>query len=309
MATQAQTNANRKNAKKSTGPKTAEGKEASSQNAVKHGLFVKKAVVHDESQEEYDRHREAMLADWNPVGEMERIVTERLVNLSWRLQRAQRMQDQAIDYLGLKQLGSIDREHFEDMYRDANDLFYSDEPPVPKDYMLLGRLAVKDWANYRVLDRMIMYERRIESSMYRAMRELERLQKAREAAQPSWRGLSLGSARDRPALESTGASEKFQSRFVAETKPNQPHLHPDKRHRDEAATRRHNGDFAKRTQLTPDFIDTMSCATRDYNNQPHLERSGNKANRSQTSVAPTGKTAVNQPDSGNKRQLPDGIEV
>ena len=62
MATQAQIDANRQNAQKSTGPRTAEGKAAASQNAFKHGLFVKKAVIRDESQDEYDRHREALLA-------------------------------------------------------------------------------------------------------------------------------------------------------------------------------------------------------------------------------------------------------
>jgi hypothetical protein len=41
MATEKQINANRKNAQKSTGPKTAEGKAAVSQNAVKHGLFTR----------------------------------------------------------------------------------------------------------------------------------------------------------------------------------------------------------------------------------------------------------------------------
>lgn len=41
MATPAQIAANRRNAAKSTGPKTAQGKEASSQNAQKHGLTAK----------------------------------------------------------------------------------------------------------------------------------------------------------------------------------------------------------------------------------------------------------------------------
>ena len=41
MATNAQINANRKNAKKSTGPRTPEGKERSSKNALKHGLLAR----------------------------------------------------------------------------------------------------------------------------------------------------------------------------------------------------------------------------------------------------------------------------
>ena len=48
MATQAQTNANRVNSQKSTGPKTAEGKAAVAQNALKHGLFGKLAVINGE---------------------------------------------------------------------------------------------------------------------------------------------------------------------------------------------------------------------------------------------------------------------
>ncbi len=40
MSTKAQTKANQKNAQKSTGPKTVEGKAVVSQNAVKHGLFA-----------------------------------------------------------------------------------------------------------------------------------------------------------------------------------------------------------------------------------------------------------------------------
>ena len=45
MATLKQINANRKNAKKSTGAKTKFGKIKSSQNAIKHGLNAEKFVV------------------------------------------------------------------------------------------------------------------------------------------------------------------------------------------------------------------------------------------------------------------------
>ena len=55
MPTTAQRKANRQNAKKSTGPRTPEGKARSSQNALKHGLLARDAVMADEDPAEYDR--------------------------------------------------------------------------------------------------------------------------------------------------------------------------------------------------------------------------------------------------------------
>ncbi len=57
MSTESQVKANRENAKKSTGPKTPEGKETSSQNAVKHGLFTQQDVIKYERQVDYDMFR------------------------------------------------------------------------------------------------------------------------------------------------------------------------------------------------------------------------------------------------------------
>ena len=55
MATEKQKKANRENAKKSTGPRTEEGKARSSQNGIKHGLLARDAVMADEDPAEYDR--------------------------------------------------------------------------------------------------------------------------------------------------------------------------------------------------------------------------------------------------------------
>ena len=45
MASEAQIQANRANAQKSTGPRTAEGKATVAQNAVKHGLRAEQMVI------------------------------------------------------------------------------------------------------------------------------------------------------------------------------------------------------------------------------------------------------------------------
>ena len=65
MTTEKQMAANRRNARHSTGPKTARGKATSAQNATRHGLLAQTVVLHDEDPEEcaafYTAIREELL--------------------------------------------------------------------------------------------------------------------------------------------------------------------------------------------------------------------------------------------------------
>ena len=95
MTTEAQVTANRLNAQKSTGPRTPEGKAISARNAIKHGLLGEQIVVEGEDRARFARHHDAMLRALVPVEEVEVTLAERLIGLSWRLQRVQRLQVQA----------------------------------------------------------------------------------------------------------------------------------------------------------------------------------------------------------------------
>lgn len=91
MATEAQIAANRRNATKSTGPRTVEGKEKSRMNALKDGLSALdtiKVVLPTESQQEANAFRDALLAGLNPVGGLEERLATEVVECSWRLRRA-----------------------------------------------------------------------------------------------------------------------------------------------------------------------------------------------------------------------------
>jgi hypothetical protein len=77
MPTKSQLEANRRNAQKSTGPKTETGKETVGRNAIKHGLTAARILVLPEEQEEYDRFREALREDWYLEGATERLHWER----------------------------------------------------------------------------------------------------------------------------------------------------------------------------------------------------------------------------------------
>jgi hypothetical protein len=83
--------ANRKNALKSTGPKTPFGKAVSSRNALKHGVLATAPILSGiESPEEWEKHRDGVLKSVAPVGYLEELLTIRLAVLSWRLCRVVR---------------------------------------------------------------------------------------------------------------------------------------------------------------------------------------------------------------------------
>ena len=83
---------NRRNAGRSTGPRTAAGKAASRMNAVKHGILSGMVVVRglriQEHEEEYEALRKRCLESLAPVGPVEEMLVERIVMTQWRLRRA-----------------------------------------------------------------------------------------------------------------------------------------------------------------------------------------------------------------------------
>ena len=89
MTSQRKIEANRRNAARSTGPRTPEGKRKVSLNAVKHGLTATTIVVlPHEDEEAYQRRLEAWTAELNAKGDMGRYLAERAVKVSWQLDRA-----------------------------------------------------------------------------------------------------------------------------------------------------------------------------------------------------------------------------
>jgi hypothetical protein len=76
MATKRQIAANRRNAKKCTGPKTAEGKAASSMNALRHGLRARTVVLPDENREEFDQIHAGLQNQYQPQNPSEQYLVE-----------------------------------------------------------------------------------------------------------------------------------------------------------------------------------------------------------------------------------------
>jgi hypothetical protein len=92
MATQAQINANRSNARKSTGPRTEEGKQRSSQNALKHGLLARDAVLPGEDPADFDRQLSDLEDTIEPKNALESALVRQIADADWRLRRLTRLE-------------------------------------------------------------------------------------------------------------------------------------------------------------------------------------------------------------------------
>jgi len=174
MATQAKIISNRINAQKSTGPRTPQGKEIVSQNAVKHGLTAANDIISSESRPEFELFRDRMLAELAPQTPLESMLAERVVSLSWRLKRTSRFQNQAIDTLNKDNTNNLFSRLTQSLFSKGLVPQHPD-PSIEDSSLTLGRLAVKDFSNARVLERLLMYERRIENSLYKTIFELQRI--------------------------------------------------------------------------------------------------------------------------------------
>jgi hypothetical protein len=88
MSSFRQIEANRRNARLSTGPVTEDGKRKSRQNAVRHGLTAETLIDALEDAEDYAAFEAAVTADYDAQSAVERELVLRLASLLWRLRRA-----------------------------------------------------------------------------------------------------------------------------------------------------------------------------------------------------------------------------
>src|SRR3954462_12025035 len=87
-----QIEANRRNALKSTGPTSAEGKQRSRCNAVRHGLTAETVIGALEDAEDYKAFEATIIADYDAQSAVERELVLRLASLLWRIRRATTME-------------------------------------------------------------------------------------------------------------------------------------------------------------------------------------------------------------------------
>ena len=84
-STNAQINANRENAKLSTGPTSPEGAARSSQNAIRHGFTGQNVVVSEAEREAYEAHIAAYIDQYLPTDHQQKQLVQQLADHDWTL--------------------------------------------------------------------------------------------------------------------------------------------------------------------------------------------------------------------------------
>lgn len=149
MTSLKQIEANRKNATRSTGPISSDGKAVVACNAIKHGIFSKSTHVEDEEREVYEDFCERLLTNLNPQGSFESFLVDRIISTAWRLRRVIHIEALLLE--------------------KARNHLYN------KSYC--QAFTGSSSASMATLSR---YERTLEGSLYRALKELKEVQKQAE---------------------------------------------------------------------------------------------------------------------------------
>lgn len=199
MTSEKQIEANRRNARMSTGPRTREGKASVRHNALHHGLTAQEVLIPDEDAEAYEDLQECLRRDLDPVGVVEDQLVDRIVVSIWRLRRVQRVeagiftlercrieQDRAqsearkfestrIDRIRSKELEIIDKTKHQQALAQVEKARSSEEEALTT----LGLSFLKDAETGNAFSKLSRYETAIERTLYRALHELQRLQETR----------------------------------------------------------------------------------------------------------------------------------
>jgi len=179
--TQKQIEANRQNAKKSTGPTTPEGKTRSSLNATRHGLTGQVALMPEEDRHAFNTLTNAIRNAYNPVGALEIQIAQSIAEDEWRLNRARAIENNCIALGHSMEAGDLDTSH-------------------PEIHAAMTQARVF-WNNPETFALLTTYEQRISRKVQRNEERLRTLQTDRKNA--TLQALSASRVTTRTAAEST----------------------------------------------------------------------------------------------------------
>jgi hypothetical protein len=221
MASQRQIEANKRNAQKSTGPRTDEGKKKVALNALKHGLLARHVVLPNEDEREFSEFSGRLNSELRPDGELEDVLVETIAACAWRLRRIVRIEKGLfIAYVCEKARPKGQKETQKARENETVTLVYDMKQDFAAEHARadeaerrakeaetraeaaeqlvqdaeavraagdgeMGRAFMADAEGVDAFTRLTRYEVHIQRSMFRALEELRRMQAARASIRVS----------------------------------------------------------------------------------------------------------------------------
>jgi len=199
VTTERQKTANQMNARRSTGPKTPEGKAVVRLNAVRHGLLAREVVLPGEDADAFEDLWNRVRADLSPVGPIEELLVDHIVNAMWRLRRLVRAETALFHWrvheLKADRLTNQVRSYQETFldglsflapeitdkaaHTEAKEALRQAVYERDRDEVLLGRAFDADAKERDAFAKLGRYERSIERSLLRNLNELRQMQDRR----------------------------------------------------------------------------------------------------------------------------------
>jgi hypothetical protein len=224
MSSDKQLIANQANARRSTGPRTAAGKDNSRYNALKHGLTGAMVVMPGEDPVEYAALHERLRIEFAPQGILEPSLVDLLATTLWRLQRIPLLESA---FLALRQhthwsndtdgtrtkdiqwaLAGKMEEREEPTDGFLNELWPGQTTNEYRTLKLIGR-AIADALSNNALNKLSEYERNLFRQMERLWAKLDKLREQRLAYTPNDPEQPVGGKADAPLTIDEEALSSF----------------------------------------------------------------------------------------------------
>lgn len=164
--------ANKQNALKG-GVKTSKGKAISRYNAMKHGLLCKEVLIEGEDEKTMLQLERSIRAAIQPVGELELLLTDRIIANIWRLKRAMKVERNSMEW----------QKNYEDPFDDEVRTGFSRGFENLLNPQKSREKTMNMIANHST-EKLLRYESTIERGIYKALHELQRIQAARAGDKP-----------------------------------------------------------------------------------------------------------------------------
>jgi hypothetical protein len=221
--------ANRANAQRSTGPRTAAGKARSSLNALRHGILARAAfnlkIEGPQRRKEFEALVAGLAQEFQPQTMAEHLMVQQLAGCWWRLAKVWRHEQEAAWRMWLAP--GMPMEEYNEYAHDYRAIPIRDQI-IEKSRTFLPRAGLGDPTipNGPSASTILRYQNAVSAMLFRCLRILERRKRERAASDEAFKERDyLNDETDEVATSSEAEGSKPEASETTSTSAKQPEKH------------------------------------------------------------------------------------